>query len=158
MLVLVAVAIGAAVLANLPQGASSRVAAGSAPTTTSTTAGASSTTTSTTLATHQPSQVKVLVANGTSTSGLGGKLASKLTNAGYDVLSPTNTSSSASASAVYYASGYQGDAAAVAQASGLTAGALQAMTSSVPVSDTKGAQVVVIIGPDLTSSLSSSSG
>ena len=194
ILVLVGVGIGAAVLANVPKLGSQPTGSEVATTTTSapsspTTAGRSSSSTSTTLATHQAGSVKVLVANGTSTSGVASKLAAKLTSAGYDVLSPTNTTSPASASAVYYASGYQGDAVAIAQSVGMSSGAVQAMSGSgsggsgsgsgsgtsgsgsttstsgsgsrsgggsgAPVSDTKGAQVVVIIGPDLASSLSS---
>ena len=198
----VAVALGAAVLAsNKLTGTTpttSSVGAGTTPAASSppTTGGSASRTptTTTTLPAHQPGSVKVLVANGTSTKGVAGKLATKLTSAGYDVLSPTNTTSTASASVVYYGAGYQGDAVAIAQSIGLTTSAIQAMGTgssstasssgssgssasgsggasgssssgsssgagpggaAAPVSDTKGAEIVVVVGPDLVSSLSS---
>ncbi|MHB1446492.1 MAG: LytR C-terminal domain-containing protein, partial [Acidimicrobiales bacterium] len=96
--------------------------------------------------------VRVVGANGTSTSGAAGKLASKLRAGGYDTLAPTNTTSPANASAVYYAPGYQGDADAVASASGLTSSAVQPVSSSVPVA-VGSADVVVIIGPDIAANL-----
>jgi hypothetical protein len=112
------------------------------------------TTTSTqALATHSPSSVKVLVANGTGTAGVAGKLKTKLAAGGYDLLAPTNTTSPARASAVYYQTGYQGDAQAVAAAAGLGVGTLQAMTAQLPVANSSGAQVIVVIGPDLAGTL-----
>jgi hypothetical protein len=114
------------------------------------------TTTTTLASTHSPSSVKVLVANGTSTSGVAGRLSSKLSAAGYDTLSPTDTLTPARASAVYYLTGYQADAEAVASLLGLGTGVTQTMSSSVPVA-TKDAEVVVVIGPDLASSSTASS-
>ena len=129
--------------------------AGAPPSSTTTTSHSRGpTTTTTTLATHPPSSVKVIVANGTSTPGVAGRLKTKLSSSGYNVLAPENTTTPARASAVYYAAGYQGDGQAVAVDSGLSAGAAQPMSASVPVANSSGAQIVVVIGPDLATSLS----
>lgn len=155
-LVAAAVALGVGILSSIGKSAA---APGSAPTavvssTTTTAAPAHSTTTTTqALATHSPSSVKVLVANGTNVSGVAGKLKTRLAAGGYDLLAPTNTTSSARASAVYYQTGYQGDAQAVAAAAGLGASTLQAMTAQLPVANSSGAQVIVVIGPDLAATL-----
>ncbi|MHB1854841.1 MAG: LytR C-terminal domain-containing protein [Acidimicrobiales bacterium] len=151
LLTALAVAVGIGVLSSISRiHTTNPVAAVSATSTTTTAAPASTTTT--TLATHPPASVRVLVANGTSTPGAAGKLASKLNGDGYDTLAPTDTTSKASASAVYYAPGYQGDADAIASASGLTASAVQPLSSSVPVT-VGSAEVVVIIGPDIAASV-----
>ena len=151
LLTALAVAVGIGVLSSISRIHSTPTAAASISTTTTTTAPSRSTTT-TTLATHPPASVKVLVANGTTTKGVAGLLATKLHTDGYDTLAPTNTTSGASASAVYYASGYQGDADAVASASGLTSASVLPLTSSAPV-PTSGAEVVVVVGPDLAANL-----
>jgi hypothetical protein len=148
LLTALAVAVGVGVLSSV-----SRIhTAPSAAAITTTTTRPPASTTSTTLATHPPANVRVLVANGTSTKGGAGKLASKLHTDGYDTLAATDTTSPANASAVYYISGYQGDADAVASAIGLTASAAQPVTSSITVT-VGSAEVVVILGPDLASSL-----
>jgi len=151
LLTALAVAVGIGVLSSI-----SRIHATTNPTAavtaSSTTTTVPAPTTTTTLATHPPASVRVLVANGTTTKGSAGKLAAKLNSDGYDTLSPTDTSSPANASAVYYAPGYQGDADAVASASGLTSSAVQPLSSSVPVT-VGSAEVVVIIGPDIAASV-----
>jgi len=148
-LLLVALVLGVVVLASIGRVAPTQNTAATRPPVTSTTAPASSTTT-TTLATHSPAAVKVLVANGTSVSGLAGRFSGKLNAQGYDTLSPTDTLSPAKASAVYYLTGYQGDADAIAGIIGLSSGATQPFSSAVPVATTS-ADVVVVVGPDLAS-------
>ena len=155
-LVAAAVALGVGILSSIGK---SGAASGSSPaavvvgSSTTTTVPAGTTTTTQALATHSPSSVKVLVANGTSVSGVAGKLKTKLAAGGFDLLAPTNTTSPARASAVYYAAGYQGDAQAVASTAGLSASSLQAMSSQLPVANSSGAEVIVVIGPDLATSL-----
>ena len=153
LLTALAVAVGIGVLSSISRihTTTNPTAAVSASSTTTTAAPAPSTTT-TTLATHPPASVRVLVANGTCTSGAAGKLATKLRADGYDTLSPTDTSSPAKASAVYYVPGYQGDADALASASGLASSAVQPISSSIPVT-VGSAEVVVIIGPDIAASV-----
>ena len=150
LLTALAVAVGIGVLSSISRIHSTPTAAAS--TTTTTTTAPSRSTTTTTLATHPPASVKVLVANGTNTKGVAGLLATKLHTDGYDTLAPTNTTSGASASAVYYTSGYQGDADAVASASGLTSASVLPLTAAAPV-PTSGAEVVVVVGPDLAANL-----
>ena len=152
LLTALAVAVGIGVLSSVSRihTTTNPTAAVSVPSTTTTAAPASTTTT--TLATHPPAAVRVLVANGTSTSGAAGKLATKLRADGYDTLSPTDTTSPANASAVYYVPGYQSDADALASASGLASSAVQPISSSVPVT-VGSAEVVVIIGPDIAASV-----
>ena len=153
-LVAAAVALGVGILSSIGKsGAAPGAAAAVTTSTTATTAPPTTTSTTRPLATHSPSSVKVLVANGTNVSGVAGKLKTKLATGGYDLLAPTNTTSPARASAVYYAEGYQGDAQAVASAAGLGTGTLQAMTAQLPVANSSGAEVIVVIGPDLASSL-----
>jgi len=153
LLTALAVVVGVTVLSSISRIHSTPSAAASAATTTTVTAPSRpANTTTTTLATHPPGSVKVLVANGTATKGVAGKLATKLHTDGYDTLAPTNTTSTANASAVYYTAGYQGDADAVASAAGLTASAVQPLTSSVTV-PTSSAEIVVVVGPDLAANL-----
>ena len=160
LLTAAAVALGIGILASVSKGAgpaASTPTAAVGTTTTTTAAPAAGSTTTTTTASNQPthtaSSVKILVANGTTTPGLAGKLKNKLTADGYDLLAPTNTSTAARASAVYYATGYQGDAQAVAAAAGLPASAVQVMPAQAPVSSTSGAQIILVIGPDLATTL-----
>ena len=131
-------------------GATTTTAAGVTTTTKgSTTKGHGHTTTTTTT---PPSQaVKVLVANGSSTTGAAGFFTTKLSSAGWGTLTATDTSTPVSGSAVYYASGQQGPATAIAASLGLKPSVVQPLTTSVPVSGTTGADVVVVIGPDLSS-------
>ena len=156
LLVAAAVALGIGVLASVSHGAAPTAAAASTASSSTTTTEVqrqAATTTTTSPATHQAGSVKVLVANGTSVPGAAGKLKTKLASDGYDMLSPTDTSSPARASAVYFAAGYQGDAEAIAAAAGLTASVVQALTSPGPVASSSGAQVIVVVGPDLASTL-----
>jgi hypothetical protein len=90
-----------------------------------------------------------LVANGTQVTGLGGRVGAELQSEGYEVLSPENATQQVTASAVYYAPGSNGAATQVAAAVGLTSAAVHPLPSLSPVSSLDGAQVVVVVGPDL---------
>lgn len=129
----------------------------STPATTSTTSAKSTTTAPT--APKPANQVKVVVANGTDTSGAAGRIAAELATAeGYSNYAAVNTTSPASASAVYYAPGYEGNGAAIDSF-------LQLKTSTAPMpaqapvssSDLQGADVLVIVGPDLAAATTSTS-
>jgi len=99
---------------------------------------------------RNPGDVKVLPANGTSTSGAGTAIQTRLKQAGYDVLAATNTTGqAATASNVYFNPGFDREARVVAQLLGLPDSAVLAMPTPPPVSDTHGADVVVVVGPDL---------
>lgn len=126
-----------------------------APASTSTTARTRAVTPSstTTQATRPPSEVKVLPANGSGTVGAGGKAGDVLKKAGYDVLAAVNTTRTVQSSTVEFAPGFEVDARAVAQVLGLAPAAVKAMPSPPPVADTRGVDVLVVVGPDLARAL-----
>lgn len=169
-LLVVAVVIGVLVLDRSSQPATTQAAASSpttttVPPTTTTTSGSSSTTSTTTRSRHgrsggtptsptttvPPAQVKTLVANGTQTTGLAGRVGAQLQNDGYDVFSPMNAPQQVTASVVYYVPGSSGAANQVARAVGLSSSAVHPLPSTWSVSALNGAQVVVVAGPDLAS-------
>ena len=122
----------------------------------------STTTTPTTRPTTTPttapkSSTKLLVANGTSTPNAAANYTTRLQRAGWSTLSPVDTTTPVSTSAVYYASGHKTEAQSLATSLGLKATAVQPLTTSVPVSGTTGADLVLVLGPDLASQSSSSS-
>lgn len=104
-----------------------------------------------------PSKVKTVVANATSASGAASRVGSTLRTAGYDVLATTNASSKASTSQVYYVAGFAEEAGLVATRLGLSPNSVLSLPSPAPVSDTRGANVVVVIGPELASGSASKS-
>jgi len=65
------------------------------------------------------------------------------------VLAASNTTNAATASNVYFNPGFDREARVVAQLLGLPDSAVQAMPTPPPVSDTRGADVIVVVGPDL---------
>ena len=145
LLLAVAVAIGVVLLNaadNAP--ASQQVVANHSAQTVTTLSSVSTTA----LPARAPKDVKVIAANGTRVKGVGAKITDTLRQAGYDVLSPTDAPKS-NASMVYYAAGFAGDAAEVARALSLSATAAAPMPVPPPIGDIRGANVVVIIGPDL---------
>jgi LytR cell envelope-related transcriptional attenuator len=126
-------------------------------TTTTTHAGATTTTKASSLATPH-SSVKTLVANGTTTPNAAGTYTQLLSSQGWSMLSPADTTVPVSSSTVYYATGQQAAATAIATSLGLTASSVKQLTSSIPVSNVSGADVVVVLGPDLAAHLPSTSG
>ena len=103
----------------------------------------------TTVPLRSPSAVKVIVANGTDVRGAASRVGQELITAHYNVLSPTDASSPAKQSAVYFAAGYGPEAGAVAQALQLPSAAAQPLPNPPPVKALGGANVVVIVGPEL---------
>jgi hypothetical protein len=124
--------------------------------TTTTTAHAGSTTTSsgshTTATTIPRSQVKVQVANGSTTAGVATRITQQLQTLGWNTLPPVNASSQVTASVVYYAANRRAQALEIASELNLAATAAQPLTTSVPVAGAAGDDVVVVVGPDLASS------
>lgn len=110
-------------------------------------------TTSSTLGGHAPSSVKVLVANGTNTGGAASRVVPPLTAAGYNVLAPTDATKTAKAntrqSVVYFTPGYDLDAKIIATHLTLQLSAVQPLPTTTPVANTQGANVIVVVGPDL---------
>lgn len=104
-----------------------------------------------------PSQIAVLVANGTSVGKGASHLSTALGAAGYHMLTPTDTTQAQSASAVYFVPGYADAAAAIANLLQLGPSTVQAVPSGLPVPSVAGADIVVVEGPHLAQRFSSSS-
>ena len=120
------------------------------------TTGPASTVPPTTAGPRQPSQVSVLVVNGTTVAGAAGRIKTQLIQAGYNVVGVGNATTQDNAtSSVDFVAGYQAEAQVLATALSLPATAAQPMPSPSPVSDTHGASVVVVVGSDLASQISS---
>lgn len=107
--------------------------------------------TTTTAAPRAPREVRVLTANGTDVKGAGGRIKDRLMAAGYNTLAATDTRAKATESTVYFAAGYEREAAKVAEALGLAPTTVKAMPTPAPVADLKAANVLVVVGPDLAS-------
>ena len=106
--------------------------------------------TPTTKALRPADQVKVLAANGTVTSGLGARTTTLLQQQNYNALSPIDATRTVEATQVQYKPDFEAEARAVAQLLQLPASSVRVMEDSPPVADTRDADIVVIIGPDLT--------
>lgn len=107
-----------------------------------------------TTTTRAPRDVKVMVANGTTTTGVAATAQRPIAAAGYNVLAPADSTAAAKAARrntiVYYAAGYDTDARKIADLLGLVPSAPTAPmpTTGLPVSDLKRANVLVLVGPD----------
>ncbi len=154
-LVIVAVVIGALLLPSatrspLAAGAGATSAgAGSSASTTSTTRPGHHRSTSTTSTTVPLSSIHVLVANATLTNGVAGSVTSFLASKGFGTLTATNALLKVTASEVYTVGGATADVQPVVAALSLPASSIEPAASAAPVASTTGANVVVIVGPDL---------
>jgi len=131
---------------NLP---TTSLPTGTRPTTTSTTGGHHATSTTTTSAPLNRAAVKVLVANGSSVNGAAGTYTTLLAHQGWGTLTAVTAGAKVATSTIYYATGQQVAAAAIASSLGLVPSAVKPLSAAVPVAGTAGAQVVVLIGTDL---------
>jgi hypothetical protein len=105
--------------------------------------------TSTTSTTVAPASVHVLVANATTTNGVAGAVTTFLGSKGFATLTATNALVKVTASEIYTVGGATADTQVVAAALNLPASSIEPATAAVPVASTTGANVVVIVGPDL---------
>jgi hypothetical protein len=96
-----------------------------------------------------PSEIKVLPANGTSTTGLGGKTGDFLRTAGYNALAAMDATRNLDASLVLYKPDFEPEARTLAQLLQLPASAVKVLDDNAPVADTRGADIVVVAGADL---------
>jgi hypothetical protein len=158
ILLAAAVIIGAATLHAIDRGVdlnALKTQTGTADTTTPKakkaprTAVTTTTSTTTTIPPRPPAEVKVLTVNGTNVAGVAGRTGDVLRRAGYNVLSPTNTAKPVDSSSVQYAPGHESEAKEVAKVLSLPDTAVQPLATPPPVTDTRGADVIVIVGPDL---------
>lgn len=108
----------------------------------------SSTTVPTTVATRAPSEVKVLVANGSDVNGAAGVQTNALKALGYVTGNPGNAAR-VPATVVYYTAGYEAEAAELAAAIGAPETSVQPMPTPAPVDDLALSNILVVIGPDL---------
>jgi hypothetical protein len=123
------------------------------------TTGASVTTPTTAAGPRAPTQVSVLVANGTKVTGAASRVDVQLAQAGYNSVGTANATSSDNATTVVdFTPGYQPEASALAASLSLPATTAQPMPSPPPVTDTKGANIVVVVGTDLASQIGAGSG
>ena len=156
LVIAVAVLIGVLVLHHSP---SSRVATSvttHAPTGSPTTLG--STTTTTTVV--PPGSIKLQVLNGTGSGNLASRWVAKLrTSPGYNTLAPDDTTSKVTQSAIYIETpGYLPEAYALASAVGLGQSAVVTTipapaSAPIPASERSKANLVLVVGPDLASSV-----
>lgn len=102
----------------------------------------------TTIPQRAPKDIKVIALNGTSTKGVAGKVTDTLRRLGYNVLSPTDAKK-AERTVLYVTAGYEREGAELARALELSPEAVQPLTSPGPVADLRGANLVVLVGPDL---------
>ena len=152
----VAVVLGIVLLNAVDDTPSARVSTGDdrstttvAPEETTTTQAA---TTTTTVAARAPKDVKVLATNGTDVKGAARKATDVLRAAGYNVLAPVDARR-ADATSVYFAPGYEREAQAVASALALSPASVKALPTPPPVADLRGANVLVVVGPDVAGRL-----
>lgn len=108
-------------------------------------------TTTTTVPVRSPSQVSVIVLNGTSVGGAAGKYSTAIGTAGYQMLEPTDAVAKIPATQVFFVAGYEREAAAVALAAGAPATLTPAVMPTPPPGEIGNANVVVVIGTDLAS-------
>ena len=147
IVVVLFIVVVAYVLHSATGGNGRRHRAAEATTTTTVHAGTSTTTTS-----IARSSVKVQVANGSTTAGVATTVTQQLQTLGWDTLPPVNASSTVPASVVYYAANRKPEALEIATELKLAATAVQPLTTSVPVANASGDDVVVVVGPDLAQS------
>lgn len=109
-----------------------------------------STTPTTVRAARPPADVRVLAANGTNTSGLGGRTTDFLRNAGYNAVAPIDASRVVEATIIAYKPEAEPEARVMQQLLQLPATSVRAYdANATPVPEDRGAEIVVIVGPDL---------
>jgi hypothetical protein len=98
-----------------------------------------------------PAEVRVLVANGSGVAGVATRFKDQLAGAGYNALAPVNTTSRPLPSVVYFAPGFDAEADALA-ATLAPAPPVEAIPAEPPVEQLGEADVLVVVGPELASS------
>jgi hypothetical protein len=153
LLLVIAFVIGVAILRSTDPGTGSASVNDTGAQTATTRPDSSTTVPSvaTTLPARPAADVKVLPVNSSGIAGVGGKTGDVLRTAGYaNTLAAVNSTSDspAATSIVEYTPGAEADAAAVASVLQLPTTVVKPLDAP-PVDDTRGAEVVVLIGGDL---------
>ncbi len=142
-----------AVTTNSDDGGSSVDAGDPADSTDTTDDGATDETTTTTLAGRPPSEVPTIVLNDSGIAGAAGKYSEALAAAGYQLTNPEGANADAEGDAatsiVYFAPGFEVEAAGVAAAIGAPETIVPTPLPTTPPGPIAGASVVVVIGVDL---------
>jgi hypothetical protein len=94
--------------------------------------------------------VSVVVANATHTNGLAAHYSTVVGGGGWTMKTPVDAATLETTSSVYYAPGFQQQAAAIATAIGVKPAQVLPLTAATPVSGVTGTDVVVVIGQDLS--------
>ena len=157
-LLAVAVILGIVLLNAADDPGPDRVSAGSSEDDDGATAATTTTLPTTTVVTvppRSPQEVKVLPTNGTAVKGVAGKARDALQGAGYNVLAPTDAQKASASNVFFTSADFEREAQAVASALGLPATVVTAFPTAapLPVADAKGANVVVVVGPELAQQL-----
>lgn len=154
-LLAVAVVIGIVLLNAADNEPSRQVSAGGDATTTTVADEATTTLapTTSTVPARAPKEVKVLSTNGTDVKGAARKATDVLRTAGFNVLAPVDFGKDVTASAVYFTDGFEREALAVATSLSLGPAVVKAMPTPPPLADTRGANVLVVVGPEVASRL-----
>jgi hypothetical protein len=152
----VAVVMGIVLLNAADDSPSRRVSAGgdtssttSAPEETTTTSGVATTT----VPARAPKEVKVLSANGTDVKGAARKATDALRAAGFNVLAPVDAGKPVPATGVFFTAGFEREAQVVASLLGVGADVVKPLPTPPPVADVRGANVVVVVGPEAAARL-----
>lgn len=160
-IVIVAVVIGVLLLPSATRAPLAASAKTTAPTTTVASVGRAATrghghghhagtsTSTSTSTTVPPASIHVLVANATTTNGVAGAVTRFLASKGFATLTATNALLKVTASQIYTVGAASADAGTVAAALSLPSTSIEAVAATAPVSSEAGANVVVIVGPDL---------
>jgi hypothetical protein len=99
-------------------------------------------------AVRQPAEVTVLVANASGVSGAAADLTATIIGAGYQTVPETNAPQSVAATQVLFAAGFDREAAALTTVINSPPDGVAPMPAAPPV-ELGGAQLLVLLGPDL---------
>jgi hypothetical protein len=117
-------------------------------TTTEASGGGEASTTTTPATDHSPSEVSVIVLNGSGQTGVAASNSATIGEAGYVMLTPGNAPANVDATAVYFVEGYESDAIAVAGLLGKGTDSVSPVTEASLGGAEGDADVVVILGAD----------
>lgn len=117
-------------------------------TTTTAAGGGEETTTTTPTTDHSPSEVSVIVLNGSGQTGVAASTSATIGEAGYVMLTPGNAPANVDTTSVYFVEEYESDAIAVAQILGKSTDAVKPVTEASLGGLEGDADVVVVLGAD----------
>ena len=107
--------------------------------------------TTTTLGGRAPADVPTTVLNGSGVTGAAGRYSEFLASLGYNLTNPTgaNADANTETTLVYFAPGFEAEAAAIVTALGAPATVVPATLPTAPPGPIAGASVVIVLGSDI---------